>query len=85
MGASLASLYGFALMPTEGVGAKPDGVSHWRRSSRQRPHQFGVQAGVTVSFDTEQARNLTTAGLEGSYSIEEGLDLRLLANKRLAS
>ena len=82
LGASLASLYGFALMPTEAsaqsqtvyrIGAGPLGSALT---------QFGVQAGVTISFDTEQARNLTTAGLEGSYSIEEGLD-RLLANSGL--
>ena len=27
-----------------------------------------------LSFDTEQARHLKTGGLEGSYSVEEGLD-----------
>ncbi|MBI6896618.1 TonB-dependent siderophore receptor [Pseudomonas putida] len=44
--------------------------------------QFGVQAGVTISFDTEQTRHLSTAGLDGSYSVEEGL-LRLLASSGL--
>ena len=44
--------------------------------------QFGVQAGVTISFDTEQARHLTSNGLEGSYSIDEGLT-RLLGNSGL--
>jgi len=41
-----------------------------------------VQAGVTISFDTEQARHLTTGGLQGAYSVEEGL-ARLLANSGL--
>lgn len=44
--------------------------------------QFGVQAGVTISFDTAQTRNLSSAGLEGSYSVDEGL-IRLLANSGL--
>ncbi|WP_230385598.1 TonB-dependent siderophore receptor [Pseudomonas putida] len=44
--------------------------------------QFGVQAGVTVSFNTEQTRQLRTTGLDGQYSVEEGL-LRLLANSML--
>lgn len=52
LGASLASLYGFALMPTEAsaqsqtvyrIGAGPLGSALT---------QFGVQAGVTISFDT---------------------------------
>ncbi|OLS60444.1 TonB-dependent siderophore receptor [Pseudomonas putida] len=44
--------------------------------------QFAVQAGVTLSFDTNQTRQLTTPGLEGAYSVEEGLQ-RLLANSGL--
>lgn len=44
--------------------------------------QFGVQAGVTISFDTEQTRHLSTPGLDGSYSVEEGL-LRLLGSSGL--
>jgi outer membrane receptor for ferric coprogen and ferric-rhodotorulic acid len=44
--------------------------------------RFGVQAGVTLSFDTEQTRQLTTSGLSGSWSVEEGLQ-RLLANSGL--
>ncbi|MDH0303269.1 MULTISPECIES: TonB-dependent siderophore receptor [unclassified Pseudomonas] len=44
--------------------------------------QFGVQAGVTISFDTEQTRHLVTPGLDGSYGVEEGL-LRLLGGSGL--
>ena len=46
--------------------------------------QFGVQAGVTISFDTQQTRNLTSEGLKGAYTVEEGL-ARLLANSGLAA
>jgi outer membrane receptor for ferric coprogen and ferric-rhodotorulic acid len=79
---SLAGLPGLALMPlpvlaqslkTYQIPAGPLGSALTR---------FGVQAGVTISFDTEQTRRLSTAGLTGTYSIEEGLS-RLLANSGL--
>ena len=81
-GASLASLPGLALMPTQ-VCAQSQTVYHIGAGPLGKAlTQFGVQAGVTISFDTEQARHLKTDGLEGSYSVEEGLE-RLLANSGL--
>ena len=81
-GASLASLCGLALMPTA-VSAQSQTVYQINAGPLGKAlTQFGVQAGVTISFDTEQARHLNTGGLEGSFSVEEGLN-RLLANSGL--
>ncbi|MFJ4348691.1 TonB-dependent siderophore receptor [Pseudomonas sp. NPDC089401] len=44
--------------------------------------QLGVQAGVSISFDTEQTRRLNSNGLDGSYSFEEAL-ARLLQGSGL--
>ena len=69
-GASLASLCGLALMPTA-VSAQSQTVYQINAGPLGKAlTQFGVQAGVTISFDTEQARHLNTGGLEGSFSVE---------------
>ena len=82
LGASLASLSALALMPAQASAQSQTLYQIAPGPLGSALTQFGVQAGVTISFDTEQARHLKTAGLEGSYSIEEGLD-RLLANSGL--
>ncbi|MBK5538456.1 TonB-dependent siderophore receptor [Pseudomonas sp. TH05] len=82
MGASLASLSGLALMPVQVMAQSLSAYQIAPGPLGTALAQFGVQAGVTISFDTEQARHLTTAGLKGSYSIEDGLS-RLLANSGL--
>ncbi|MFH6565923.1 TonB-dependent siderophore receptor [Pseudomonas kulmbachensis] len=81
-GASLASLSGLALIPTQVSAQSQTAYRIAPGPLGNALTQFGVQAGVTISFDTEQARHLTTGGLEGSFSVEEGLD-RLLANSGL--
>lgn len=78
-GASLASLPGLALIPTQVSAQSQTAYRIAPGPLGNALTQFGVQAGVTISFDTEQARHLTTGGLEGSFSVDEGLD-RLLAN-----
>ena len=82
LGASLASLSALALMPAQASAQSQTLYQIAPGPLGSALTQFGVQAGVTISFDTEQARHLKTAGLEGSYSIEEGLG-RLLANSGL--
>ena len=82
LGVSLASVSGLALMSTQACAQSQTAYQVAAGPLGKALTQFGVQAGVTISFDTEQARYLNTAGLEGSYSIEEGLD-RLLANSGL--
>lgn len=82
LSASLASLSGLALMPVQVMAQSLSAYQIAPGPLGTALAQFGVQAGVTISFDTEQARHLTTAGLKGSYSIEDGLS-RLLANSRL--
>ena len=82
LGASLASLSALALMPAQASAQSQTIYQIAPGPLGSALTQFGVQAGVTISFDTEQARHLKTAGLEGSYSIEEGLG-RLLANSGL--
>lgn len=81
-GASLASLPALALMPTQACAQSQTVYEIAPGPLGNALTQFGVQAGVTISFDTEQARHLHTSGLEGSYSVEEGLE-RLLANSGL--
>ena len=81
-GASLASLSALALMPTQACAQSQTLYEIAPGPLGNALTQFGVQAGVTISFDTEQARHLNTRGLEGSYSVEEGLE-RLLANSGL--
>jgi len=80
--ASLASLSGLALMPAQVMAQSQNAYQIAAGPLGAALTQFGVQAGVTISFDTEQARHLTTAGLKGSYSVEDGLS-RLLANSGL--
>ena len=80
--ASLASLSALAMMPALSYAHSQTTYQIPAGPLGSALTQFGVQAGVTISFDTEQARQLTTAGLEGSYSIEEALD-RLLASSGL--
>lgn len=80
--ASLASLSGLALMPAQVMAQSQNAYQIAAGPLGSALTQFGVQAGVTISFDTEQARHLTTAGLKGSYSVEDGLS-RLLANSGL--
>lgn len=38
---------------------------------------FARQAGIPVSFDSKKIEGLTTAGLNGSYEIQAGLDVLL--------
>ncbi len=54
-----------------GAGALADALS-----------QFAATAGVTLSFASEQTQHLQTPGLQGNYSVEEGLQ-RLLAGSGL--
>lgn len=81
-GLSLASLSGLALMSTPVLAQSQTSYQIASGLLGTALTQFGVQAGVTISFDTEQTRRLTTAGLTGVYSVEEGL-MRLLANSGL--
>ena len=81
-GASLASLSGLALLPAQAAAQSQAQYQIAPGPLGSALTRFGVQAGVTISFDTEQARHLKTGGLEGSYSVEEGLE-RLLANSGL--
>lgn len=82
LGASLASLSGLALMPAQVMAQSLTAYQVAPGPLSSALAEFGVQAGVTISFDTEQARHLTTDGIKGSYSVEEGLS-RLLANSGL--
>ena len=81
-GVTLASLSGLALVPTQ-VSAQSQAtyqISAGPLGSALT--QFGIQAGVTISFDPKQTGHLNTAGLQGQYSIDEGLQ-RLLADSGL--
>ena len=78
-GMSLASAPALLLMPAQAMAQSQTAYHVAAGPLGNAITQFGVQAGVTISFDTEQTRNLNSAGLEGSYSIEEGL-VRLLGN-----
>lgn len=81
-GITLASGPGVALLPAQAMAQSQ--VSYQIPAGPLGPAlaQFGVQSGVTISFDTEQTRRLATDGLRGSYSIEEGLQ-HLLVNSGL--
>ena len=81
-GLTLASLPAMALLPTQAMAQSTAPYAIAAGPLGKALSQFGVQAGVTISFDTEQARHLTTGGLQGAYSVEEGL-ARLLANSGL--
>jgi len=81
-GASLASLPCLVLMPAQAMAQSQTAYQIPAGPLGNALTQFGVQAGVTISFDTEQARHLSTAGLEGTYGIEDGL-ARLLVNSGL--
>lgn len=81
-GLTMASVPGVVLMPAAAhaqsriayhIGAGPLGSALT---------QFGVQAGVTISFDPRQIHALTTPGLDGAYGVDEGLAL-LLSNSGL--
>lgn len=78
-GLTLASLPGLALMPTPALAQTQAAYAIPAGPLGKALTQFGVQAGVTISFDTDQARHLTSTGLNGSYTVEDGL-ARLLAN-----
>ena len=78
-GLTLASLPGLALIPTPALAQTQAAYAIPAGPLVKALTQFGVQAGVTISFDTEQARHLTSSGLNGSYTVEDGL-ARLLAN-----
>lgn len=82
LGLSLASLSGLTLIPTPALAQNQTAYQVAPGPLGKALTQFGVQAGVTLSFNTEQTRRLSTAGLKGSYSVEEGL-ARLLANSGL--
>jgi len=78
-GLTLASLPGLALLPTPVLAQTQAAYAIPAGPLGKALTQFGVQAGVTISFDTEQARHLSSTGLNGSYTVEDGL-ARLLAN-----
>lgn len=78
-GLTLASLPGLALMPTPALAQTQAAYAIPAGPLGKALTQFGVQEGVTISFDTDQARHLTSTGLNGSYTVEDGL-ARLLAN-----
>ena len=81
-GVTLASLSGLALVPTQ-VSAQSQAtyqISAGPLGSALT--HFGIQAGVTISFDPKQTGHLNTTGLQGQYSVDEGLQ-RLLANSGL--
>ena len=78
-GLTLASLPGLALIPTPALAQTQAAYAIPAGPLGKALTQFGVQAGVTISFDTDQARHLTSTGLNGSYTVEDGL-ARLLAN-----
>ena len=40
-------------------------------------NQFASQAGIAISMDADQVKNLSTAGLEGAYNVESGLSALL--------
>ena len=83
-GLTLASLPALALQATPAHAQSQAAYEIAPGSLGNALTQFGVQAGVTISFDTQQTRNLTSEGLKGSYTVEEGL-ARLLANSGLAA
>lgn len=82
LGASLTGVPVLALMPVQAMAQSQTAYHVAAGPLGNALTQFGVQAGVTLSFDTEQARHLTTRGLDGTYSVEEGLE-RLLVNSGL--
>lgn len=81
-GMTLAGLPGLTLMPTPVLAQSQTSYRIAPGPLSTALTEFALQAGITLSFDTEQARHFTTAGLEGPYSIDEGLT-RLLANSGL--
>ncbi|MEN5035078.1 TonB-dependent siderophore receptor [Pseudomonas sp. TWI929] len=81
-GMSLASAPALLLMPAQAMAQSQTAFHVAAGPLGNAITQFGVQAGVTISFDTAQTRNLTSTGLDGSYSVEEGL-MRLLGNSGL--
>jgi outer membrane receptor for ferric coprogen and ferric-rhodotorulic acid len=82
VGLTLASLTGLALVPSPALAQNQTAYQIAAGPLGSALTQFALQAGVTLSFDTEQARHLNTDGLSGSYDTEEGL-ARLLAHSGL--
>lgn len=82
LGLSLATAPGLMFAPVDALAVSQTAYHIAAGPLGNAITQFGVQAGVTISFDTEQARHLSTPGLDGSYSVEEGL-LRLLGSSGL--
>lgn len=82
LGASLVSLPAVALLPARAMAQDQASYQIKAGPLGDALTRFGVQAGVTISFDTEQTRNLTTNGLDGAYSVDEGL-ARLLGGSGL--
>lgn len=81
-GLTLTGLPGLALLPATAQAQSQAAYEIAPGPLGNALTQFGVQAGVTISFDTEQARHLSSAGLKGSYTVEDGL-ARLLTNSGL--
>lgn len=81
-GLTLASVPGLALLSSQAAAQTRTAYQIAPGPLGAALTRFGVQAGVTLSFDTEQTRQLTTPGLAGVYGVEEGLQ-RLLANSGL--
>jgi outer membrane receptor for ferric coprogen and ferric-rhodotorulic acid len=82
LGLSLATAPGLMFAPVDALAVSQTAYHIAAGPLGNAISQFGVQAGVTISFDTEQTRHLSTPGLDGSYSVEEGL-LRLLGSSGL--
>ena len=81
-GVTLASLSGLALVPTRVCAQSQATYQISAGPLGSALTQFGIQAGVTISFDPKQTGHLNSAGLQGQYSVDEGLQ-RLLANSGL--
>lgn len=80
--ASLASVSGMALLSAPALAQSETTYQVAAGPLGDALTQFALQAGVTLSFDTRQTRDLNTRGLAGTYSVDEGL-AHLLANSGL--
>lgn len=65
-GMSLASAPGLLLMPAQAMAQSQTAYHVAAGPLGNAITQFGVQAGVTISFDTAQTRHLSSAGLEAA-------------------
>lgn len=82
LGLTLSSLSGLALMPAQALAQSQTLYQIDAGPLGSALTRFALQTGITLSFDTEQTRRLTTQGLKGAYGTDEGL-LRLLEGSGL--